>query len=273
MIDRETTNLTEQTVSALAEMIACSGLSPGMPFAVEAALEKKLNVSRPVLREAVSRLRALGMLHSRQGVGLIVAKPDPVALFEQAIKSYALDSMDLAELGELRYALEIGGVELAVNRATPEQLARLAALAGELADCHAGKAPCRTVDDIELEFHGTILEATHNATLMRLHHVLDAFFRRMAEESAGYSAHQTTDETVWEHRAIAEAFGGRNVERARALLGGHLAHLISNSHRGPNSMPGPTAGPCSNTRCCRRSRSRPWCRSSLGSNASINSNP
>jgi len=236
MFDRETANLTEQTVTALAEMIASSGLAPGATFAVEAELGKRLNVSRPVLREAVSRLRALGMLHSRQGVGLIVAKPDPVALFEQAIKSYALDAVDLAELGELRYSLEIGAVELAVKHATPEQLARLAALAGELADCHAGKAPCRKVDDIELEFHGTILQATHNATLVRLHHVVAAFFRRMARERAGYCADQTSDRTVWEHCAIAEAFAERNVERARAMLGAHLAHLISNSNRAPNPI-------------------------------------
>jgi GntR family transcriptional regulator, transcriptional repressor for pyruvate dehydrogenase complex len=236
MIERESTNLTDQTVTALVNIIASSGLAPGAPLAVEAELEKKLNVSRSILREAVSRLRGLGILDSRQGVGLIVAKPDPVALFAQAVRSYALDAMDLAELGELRYALEIGAMDLAVSRATPEQVTRLAALAEDFAERYAGKRLERTIDDIELEFHGTILEAAQNATLGRLHYVLAAFFQRRVRESVGYSADDTTDRTVWEHRAIAEAFGARNVERARALLGGHLADLISKGRNAPDSL-------------------------------------
>lgn len=235
MTQRQTTSLTEQTVAALTEMIASSRLPPGSPFAVEAELEKKLNVSRPILREAVSRLRALGILDSRQGVGLLVAKPDPVAVFEQAIKCDALDAMELTELGELRYALEIGAVELAVIRATPEQVTCLVGLAGEMAAYSARKTPSRTLDDIELDFHGTILEATHNATLRRLHHILAAFFLRMHKEAADYSGDQIDDRTVWEHRAIAEAFAERNVERARALLGGHLAQLISNAQENTKS--------------------------------------
>ena len=112
-INRDNLNRTEQTLASLEKMIASSGLEPGEPFAVEAELEKKLNVSRAVVREAVSRLRALGILEGRQGVGLIIAKPDPVALFEQAIKSCTLDSMHLAHLisnqrGELNSQREKG---------------------------------------------------------------------------------------------------------------------------------------------------------------------
>jgi DNA-binding FadR family transcriptional regulator len=224
----------------LREIVAASGLEAGELFAVEAELEKELNVSRPVLREAVSRLRALGILRSRQGVGLIVAKPDPIALFEQAITGYAVDSVDLAQLGELRYSLEIGAVELVVKRATRAQLARLAELAEEFARSHAGEPSARMIDDVEMAFHCTILESTHNATLMRMHYVLAAFFVRSAKEVEGYAADQASERIVWDHRAIAHAFGQRSVERARALLSGHLESLIANgpSELGPDQKEG-----------------------------------
>jgi DNA-binding FadR family transcriptional regulator len=54
--NQQTPNRTARTVVILEQMIAASGLAPGEPFAVEAELEKKLGVSRAVVREAVSRL-------------------------------------------------------------------------------------------------------------------------------------------------------------------------------------------------------------------------
>ncbi|MCK4624499.1 MAG: FadR family transcriptional regulator, partial [Phycisphaerae bacterium] len=187
----KTTNqtLTEQTVELLRNRITSSGLSPGEPFATEAELAGEFKVSRPVLREAISRLRAVGLLESRQCVGLIVARPDPVALFEQAVQDWALDSIDLQQLGELRYALEIGAVELAVRRANVGQLSRLAELAEEFAKTLTEKSPARSTDRVELDFHQTILQATGNIMLMRMHRVITAFFARSAEENEAWNAH------------------------------------------------------------------------------------
>jgi len=75
------TNLTEQTVKNILEMIEKSSLREGDFFATESELEEKFQISRPVLREALSRIRALGFLESRKRKGLIVSKPDPINLF------------------------------------------------------------------------------------------------------------------------------------------------------------------------------------------------
>ncbi len=221
-------NLTDQTVTAIQDMISRSGLNPGEPFAREADLEKQLNVSRVVLREALSRLRAIGLVESRQRVGLIVAKPDPVNLFEQAIAGGNLDTLDLEQLADLRYALEIGAVDLATRRATDEQLEQLLELAEEFADTNAGRVKKRTIDDIELEFHRTILEATHSRILMQMHSVLNAFFVRAAAEIPSYSAETTTENSVAEHRRIAQAFQARDTEQASSELRNHLAAMFDN---------------------------------------------
>lgn len=227
MADNNNSNLTQRVVVLLQEMIASSGLKPGEQFAVEADLEKKLNVSRVVLREAVSRLRGLGILESRQGVGLIIGKPDPVALFEQAVCSYALDAVDLTRLSELRYTIEVGAVELAVRRATDAELHELGRLAEEFAEEAAGQSATRSSDDIEIDFHGAILKATHNETLMKMHHVLSAYFAKSAQQIEGYCANETNERSIWEHRAISDAFAARNTERARAILSAHLEAMIS----------------------------------------------
>lgn len=211
------------------EMISKSGLKPGDAFAKEGDLEKELNVSRPVLREAISRLRGLGILESRQCVGLIVAKPDPVELFGKAFQSWVVDSINLQELAEMRYSLEIGAIEIAARRATEEQLARLEELAREFSKHLVSKSPTRSLDDIEFDFHRTILEATHNSMLIRMHHIIAAYFLRSAREVNGWDIQGSDENSAWEHRAIAKALADRSAERARVILAGHLSRLVSNT--------------------------------------------
>ena len=218
--------LTEQTVSSLREMIAEQGCHPGDRFAKEADLEAKLGVSRSVIREAVSRLRALGILESRRGLGLVVAKPNPAHLLKQVLENHLLNDEDLLDICELRCALEIGAAHLAAKRATEAQLAKLASLVEEFAQAAAGRHD-RLVNDIELDFHGTILEATNSSIIISMHGVLTAFFARSADEIEDYAADEITENDVWEHRAIAEALADRNAEKARMLISGHLERLIS----------------------------------------------
>lgn len=220
-------NLTELTVRRLKKLIAESGLEAGEPLGIEAELEKKLKVSRPVLREAISRLRALGILDSRQSVGLIIGKPDPVAVFEQALEGCAAEAMDLAELAEFRYALEIGAVSTAVRRATPEQIKRLEELASLYAAGLSFEKPSPPSDEIELAFHRTLLEATHNRTMARMCQVIATYFARAEMEVPDWERVRSDGESAWEHRAIAQAMAERNVEAVRALLGSHLKGLLT----------------------------------------------
>jgi len=208
-------------------MVVASGLKAGDVLCRESELEDKLGVSRPILREAISRLRAVGLLDSRQSVGLIVGKPDPFALFEQGFEAVAMDALEMRELAELRYALEVGAAELVVERATPRQLTRLKQLADEFDAGGLKKNPDRTVDDIELDFHTTYLETGQNRMLTRMHSVITAFFRRAVREIAGWNKDWKEDATVWGHQAIVQALRERNVERTRAMVAGHLAGLLS----------------------------------------------
>lgn len=219
-------NLTARTVERLKELIHESGLAPGESFGIEADLEKQLSVSRPVLREAISRLRGIGLLESRQSVGLIIGQPNPVELFEQAIEWCAAETMELYELAEFRYALETGVVDIAVRRATAQQIHRLKELADRYAAGIPPEWPDTTIDKIELEFHRTLFEATHNPTLTHLHRVIATYFARAAKEVPGWIMDRPIEGTEWEHRAIARAMAQRNAEQVRVLLSTHLRSLL-----------------------------------------------
>ena len=184
---KEVDSLADKTADRLRTMIASSGLAPGDVFATEAELERKLKVSRPVVREAVSRIRALGLLDSRQCVGLIVANPDPIALFEKGFEGWVLNSLNLQQLAEFRYTLEVGAIALATVRASKKQLALLSELARKLKKEASAKSPNKTVD-VDLEFHCTLLKSTHNDMLIRMHNVVTAFFMRATGTALGRMA-------------------------------------------------------------------------------------
>ncbi len=193
-------------------------------FMTEAQLAERFSVSRNIAREAVSRLRALGVLKSRQSKGLIVGRSDPVLLLEHTLPFYNRTDDDLCRLAQLRYTLEVGAIEMAASNASEDQIEKLRALAMEYQE-ESDAASQHTVKamEIELDFHCLILAMTGNTLIAGMHQVIVTYFQTV-EHDETFHAH-TNPFAMWQHRAIAEAIAARDAEQARALLRMHLGGL------------------------------------------------
>jgi len=219
--------------ATLAEQICLEvqqrGLREGDVLTTEAELMERYGVSRSIVREAVSRLRALGILHTRQRKGLVVGRANPVAILRLAFPFTGTDPADLQRVAQMRYALELGAVDLAVRHGTPAQHERLATMAEEYAYAVRTEAPTLTMTFLDALFHGLILEMSGNDLLAGMHCVLEEHFRIWTEEHGRRNARLGPDErrrrgerSIWEHRMIADAFARRDAEQARAFLREHL---------------------------------------------------
>ncbi|MCK5156332.1 MAG: FadR family transcriptional regulator [Spirochaetales bacterium] len=227
-------NLTERTVKTILNMIVENKMQSGESFFTEAELEKKIHVSRQIIREAVSRLKALGFLKSRQSIGLVIDKPDPIGLFEGALDHYMMDTNDIHELGEFRYALEVGTVELAVRRASSGQLDNIKIFAQECNRLMQGGDYIEAAK-ADLDFHIEILKAANNQFLTRMSRVLMTFFSKRAQENSPYVLFKhPNDLTKQEHQAIVSAFEQRNMEKARFFLSEHLFFLLKEGKQAEN---------------------------------------
>ena len=71
--------LSDQVAQQLAKSISAGRLAAGAKLPPEARLVEQFQVSRTVLREAVSRLKSLGLVDSRQGSGVYVSASPPYA--------------------------------------------------------------------------------------------------------------------------------------------------------------------------------------------------
>jgi DNA-binding FadR family transcriptional regulator len=220
--DSRTARLAEQ----IRYRIAAEQFADGDLFMTEAQLAKEYGVSRNIAREAVSQLRGLGILEGRKSKGLLVRRPNPVRLLSHSLTAIAQSEEDVRELAKLRYVVEVGSIELAVKHATPEQIEQLKRLARDYEDARKSHADMDRQVELELEYHGLILEMTGSALIIGMQQTLTTFFIKLLGRGSDLPPPPTEERVIWQHHAIAQAIGNRDVESARALVRLHFEDIL-----------------------------------------------
>lgn len=144
---------------------------PGDPLPTETDLAEALGVSRNVVREALSRLRMLGMIETRKRKGMVLASPDILQAFERVLDPLIIDDTTLSDIFELRLVLEMGLADLLYARMTAEDIDELE----KIANSEINKDKSFLVKN-EIAFHGKLYEMTGNGTLKRFQIMLLPIF-------------------------------------------------------------------------------------------------
>ncbi len=211
---RET--LTSQLVRALTQRIAEGVLKPGDRLPTELELIEAFAVSRTVVREALSSLKATGLVTTQQGVGAFVREPPPAPL--QAPVANLDMLQDVVQVLELRIGVEVEAVALAAQRREPHHVEGMRDAVARMA------AAIESGDDTvepDLAFHRIIPEATGNPHFTHLFSYLGALliprtrvetFRFAPEDQQQLSASRQS-------RASDHLPGHRAARRGRGLLG------------------------------------------------------
>jgi len=134
---------------------------PGDALPKETELADALGVSRNVLREALSRLRMLGMIETRKRRGMVLVSPDILQAFERVLDPPIIDDATLEDIFELRLVIEMGLADLLFARMQPNDIHELETIA-ENEIVHKSFQIKN-----EIAFHGKLYDMTGNATLKR----------------------------------------------------------------------------------------------------------
>src|SRR5258705_13126306 len=105
-------NLAERIVKELTGEIRRGALRPGDKLPTEAQVVERFGVSRTVVREALSRLQASGLVETRHGVGTFVSGRKRDAGLRVAAAEIG-NVMDVVSMIELRIAVESEAAALA----------------------------------------------------------------------------------------------------------------------------------------------------------------
>jgi DNA-binding FadR family transcriptional regulator len=151
-------SLAERLVEEFAAEIRQGKLRPGDKLPTEAQAVGRFNVSRTVVREALSRLQAAGLVESRHGVGTFVS----LSRREAGLRADAAEIatvVDLLAMLELRIGVESEAAAIAARRRTPAQLEAMRAALDEF-ETHLASDGDTAIADYR--FHSLIAEATDN---------------------------------------------------------------------------------------------------------------
>jgi GntR family transcriptional regulator, transcriptional repressor for pyruvate dehydrogenase complex len=211
--------LSEQLVSELLDMIQGDVIRPGAKLPTEAQLAARFDVSRTVVREAISQLRAEGIVRSSQGRGtFVLAMPGEAGA--AVIGDAPTDLAGMLSLLEFRTAIEVESSGLAARRRTAQQLAHIAAALEDFGG--AGDDPAAAVD-ADFAFHSRIARASANvhlaASLEALGTASLAIPRARLRSSPEY--HRRAYE---EHAAIHTAIVEADTAAAAAAMRTHLVN-------------------------------------------------
>lgn len=216
------TSLADQIVTQLRAQILSGRLQAGDKLPTEQELCDATGVSRPVVREAISRLKADGVIVSRQGVGVFVV--DDKRRMPFRIEPHHFDDQrNLLSVMELRLCVE---VEAAAMAAENRGEADLALIDEALAAMKEAVAANGSAVEEDFAFHCAVAAATGNELIEGFLRFLGVFviprpLLRMRPSDPGKGA-AYMDRLVEEHQAVRDAIALQNAHAAREAMRLHL---------------------------------------------------
>jgi DNA-binding FadR family transcriptional regulator len=201
------------------QLILNSKIPEGGRLPTEAQFCEMFNVSRTVVREALSRLKIDGVVGSRQGQGRVVLRRPNAGVFAfPLVGSIA----DMQRFFEFRQLIEPEVAALAAVRRSPDDLARIRAAFQEVS--HAlGRDEAGV--EADLEFHLAIAAAAQNKYLLSSLSSARGNFVQCIQFARVLSTKPDElrgERLLGEHRSILDAIEAADALAARHAMVEHL---------------------------------------------------
>ncbi|HET6443257.1 MAG TPA: FadR/GntR family transcriptional regulator [candidate division Zixibacteria bacterium] len=219
-IDSDEGLLSQVVADYITDLIMSGELDEGDRLPSERELAEEMGVSRTVVREAIKLLRAAGLLRVRVGIGSFVTLPSRNILEEPLSRFSTPEKRKIAELIELREAIEPPITALAAKNATSEDISKLELAIEEMQANLNNPHEYIIADNV---FHNTLAEATQNSLFQLIvHSIVDLLqeSRRLAVSSPGAAKRSS-----YHHRQILEAVKARDVEGAQVAMIAHMSQI------------------------------------------------
>lgn len=211
--------LGDQLYGQILEQIVGGTLKEGDRLPSEKALCQMFEVSRPVVREAIMRLQADGLVMAKQGSGTYVQKRPPQGLVALAGAS---DVAGMLRCYEVRIPIESEAAALAARRRTPDQLAAIRAAYDAVSDAMHASGNAGPAD---FAFHRAIAEASGNDLFVSILDMLHGVVENQMTVALGITRQGSPDRAervLDEHRRILDAIVSGDGDAAMLAMRYHI---------------------------------------------------
>jgi GntR family transcriptional regulator, transcriptional repressor for pyruvate dehydrogenase complex len=221
---RKPRTLALELVSSLTDRIRDGRVVLGEKLPTEAAIMGEFGVSRTVVREALSKLQAAGLVETRHGIGTFVVGPGDATAFRIAPAQLAT-LHDVIAVLELRMGVESEAAGLAAQRRTDEDLRRMRKA---LEAFNLAVEEGRDAVGADFTFHLEVARATQNDHFVELMSTLGTMIIPRARLDTPGPADEARRQYLLrvngEHENLFEAIANRDADAARAAIRTHLSN-------------------------------------------------
>ena len=163
----EKPRLAEEVARQIAQAIQEGRFLAGQVLPPARALAQKFNVSRPILREALSILQIQGFVSIRHGKGTFVKDPN-TDILNVSLKDWLMENHTLVEnFYEARLAIEPVCAARAAEQAGPEGIAELKEILDRLGQL-TNDSNTPVIVSADIDFHSTIAKLSRNEFLIKM---------------------------------------------------------------------------------------------------------
>jgi len=228
-IERRTT--VDLVVDRITRVIKEQKLAAGSRLPGELELVKKLQVSRPVLREALARLQSLGLVDIQRGRGAFVGDANSLANCVRLLQSaVTISPQKLLSYAELRSAIEVQAVRQAAEKATVEDVDELTALLKRLDN---QELPYADALDIDFRFHRKLIEIAGNVLMQNLMEVIYEFVLTQMVRTTPTQRENRLGRKL--HNAIVKAIREHDPDAAELAMRQHMQVVLDGLKGSPAS--------------------------------------
>lgn len=182
-------------------------------------LSETWGVSRTVIREALARLAADGLVIGRQGKGVFIPEELPAQTFSLG---FSKNTLEMQRILELRLAVEVEAAGLAALRRSDDDLLALEAALDDIEKAANAGDSERSID-ADMLFHRAICSATGNPHFAELFTFLSQFFRaNIAVARKNSMAKGRVHAAEQEHQTILDAIRAHDDNAAKRAIRQHI---------------------------------------------------
>ncbi|MDB5059763.1 MAG: GntR family transcriptional regulator, partial [Chloroflexi bacterium] len=215
----EKLNLRANVVKQVQDLVRTGQLGPEARLPSERDLQRQLNVSRPLLREALHELTHTGIIEARHGRGWFIIDIARSRLLSAPLSQYLLHGeISISELLQTRILIESEAARLAAKAAGPSEITELNRM---LRAIEAAREDSDENVQLDTAFHTRIASIAGNRLLVR---ILDSMQDLLTEyrHLLIIGVPDRVDAANEEHRRIVAAITRHESDSAAAEMRAHI---------------------------------------------------
>ncbi len=211
----------EIVADELMQMIVSGVVKPGNKLEPIETLARQYRVGRSTVREALSLLKARGMIESVQGDGTYVAD-NRARNLGLAQSSYLSNATELLQLLQVRKIVEVGCIGLATQFRTETNVDELDRVVQHMQHSVGNEEVSQVYD---VNFHLAIARATQNPLLEQMMESVSVAMTRTIRDTRKlwlYSERESAARLFEEHRRMYQAIVDHDYQTATDTMSHHL---------------------------------------------------